>query len=819
MIKVINQFTEAMCAAGLNPIRGIVPDGKLHRFASQDDKSGKRSGWYVLHLDDIPAGAFGSWKTGEHHTWCIKSSNELSPAEQEANRQRLAEIKKQREAEEAALHETTRKKANALWSRAGNANSKHAYLALKKVKPIGIKQLRSALIIPLCDAEGTLHSLQFILPDGSKRFMTGGRKRAYFATLGESLDTICICEGWATGASIHQATGYTVTIAFDAGNLLPVAQALRKKYPKARLVICADDDYRTEGNPGVTQAREATRAVGGLLAIPYFGENRQEKATDFNDLHQYSGLDAVRQSISSAIDLARDNKCTQVRNNATDAILTRPQPSDEWPPLILPGTIKLPTIQANILPAWAGEMAQALAANLQVSESAVILPALSSIATAVQRRFEVAPHGDQSYSEPLNIWTLTIAPSGSRKTPVLNALTDPLKRWEKLTGDRMRRQIADVEATRSVIEKRIEKLKTKAGATDDEQERNKIRDEIRSEIEAMPDELKSPRLMTGDITPEQLQVMLVEQHERMALISDEAGIFQILSGQYSGGIAILDVFLQAYSGSSVRIDRRTRQAFMEKPALTFCLMLQPGILQNAANDKRFHDSGLLARFLFTIPQNTVGRRDVRNLTPIPDDIKRAWHDELLNLLVDAEKFAPAPRILAFTHKARELWLDFAQQVEDELGENGKLQHIAEWGAKLAGNCARIAGLMQLIKTGRNSNCVDDDAVGRAVTLCELLIEHTKTAFQLLGADQIEADALHVMKWIQASRLIEFNRSQAQKALEGRFRTVDKLKVAAERLSEWNVLSPEMKRINKGSKKPSFYYQVNPQIFDNSINSL
>ena len=257
---------------------------------------------------------------------------------------------------------------------------------------------------------------------------------------------------------------------------------------------------------------------------------------------------------------------------------------------------------------------------------------------------------------------------------------------------------------------------------------------------------------------------------------------------------------------------------MEKPALTFCLMLQPGILQNAANDQRFHDSGLLARFLYAIPQNTVGRRDVRKINPIPDEIKQAWRDKLLDLLVDAEKPTPTQKILAFTHEGRELWLDFSQQIEDDLGENGKLHHMAEWGAKLPGNCARIAGLMQLIKTGRNSDCVEMDSVSRAVALCELLIEHAKAAFQLLGADQVEADALHVMKWIQANRFIEFNRSQAQKALEGRFRTVEKLKVVAERLSEWNVLSPVMKRINKGSKKPSFYYQVNPKIFDYSINS-
>jgi putative DNA primase/helicase len=716
------------------------------------------------------------------------------------------------------LRAAAREKACSLWDSAGSVDGKHAYLIAKQVKPVGIKQLNKQLVVPLCDAEGTLHSLQFIMPDGSKRFLTGGRKRGCHAMLGESFETICICEGWATGASIYQATSYTVAAAFDAGNLLPVAQALCKKYPKAKLVICADDDYQTEGNPGVTHARDAARAVNGVLAIPDFGGNRPEGATDFNDLHQHQGLDAVRQCIAREIDSSR-GKHAQVKNNAPDAIpANRSHAGGEWPPLILPGTVKLPEIKADILPTWAGDMARALAADLQVSESAVILPTLSTIATAVQRRFEVAPRGDNSYLEPLNIWILTVAPSGSRKTPVLNALTDPLKRWEKLAGDRMRRQIAEVEATRRMIKKRIEKLETKAGNAEDESERNNLRDQIRAALEEMPEELKAPRLMTGDITPEQLQVMLVEQRERMALISDEAGIFQILSGQYSGGVAILDVFLQAYSGASVRIDRRTRQAFLEKPSLTFCLMLQPGILQSVASDQRFHDSGLLARFLFAIPQNTVGRRNVRILNPVPDEIKRGWHDGLHDLLIDAEKPSPEPRILPFTHKGRELWLDFAQQVEDELGENGKLYHMAEWGAKLPGACARIAGLMQLIKTGRHSERVEVGAVGRAVALCELLIEHAKAAFQLLGADEIEADALHLMKWIQANRSLEFNRSQAQKALEGRFRTVDRLKAAAKRLSEWNVLSPEMKRINKGAR-PTPFYRVNPQLFDNSINSL
>ena len=438
-------------------------------------------------------------------------------------------------------------------------------------------------------------------------------------------------------------------------------------------------------------------------------------------------------------------------------------------------------------------------------------------AAKVQRRYEVAPQGNDFHIEPLCLWALTILRSGSNKTQVLNALSEPLKRWEKQTDDRLRKEIAANEATRRVVKKRIDKLETKAGSTDDPIERDEFRSQIRDALEAMPKEMFLPRLMTSDVTPEQLQAMLVEQHERMALISDEAGMFQILSGQYTGGIANLDVFLQSYSGASVRIDRRSRQAFLEKPALTFCLMLQPGILQSAANDRRFHDSGLLARFLYVIPEDRIGHRDVRKRASIPDIIRQAWRDGLFDLLVDAEKPVPESSVLPFTPEAKELWLDYAQEIEDSLSNNGKLCDWVEWGSILAGTCARIAGLMQLVMTGKSTQQVEADAVTRAIALCKKLTVHAKAAFRLLGSDEVENDALHILRWIQTNRLYQFQRSHAHKSLEGRFRTVNRLKIALQRLHEWNVITDELTRPNNGAKS-SPYYKVNPALFDDSINS-
>lgn len=127
-------------------------------------------------------------------------------------------------------------------------------------------------MIPLRDVDGVLHSLQFIGADGRKTFLTGGRKRGCYHAIGEPKRAVCICEGYATGATIYQATGHATAIAFDAGNLEPVARAIRAKFPRLALCICADNDEATPGNPGLSAGRRAAVAVGAALAVPSFAE-------------------------------------------------------------------------------------------------------------------------------------------------------------------------------------------------------------------------------------------------------------------------------------------------------------------------------------------------------------------------------------------------------------------------------------------------------------------------------------------------------------------------------------------------------------------
>ncbi|MGZ8975688.1 DUF3987 domain-containing protein, partial [Methylomagnum sp.] len=485
----------------------------------------------------------------------------------------------------------------------------------------------------------------------------------------------------------------------------------------------------------------------------------------------------------------------------------------EWPDPLLPGTAQTPEIPATLLPGWVGEMAAAVAASTQTPPALSVMAALAVLAAVLQRRFEVSPWNDD-YREPLAIWTLTAAPSGSRKSAVLGALTEPLVTWEKLQRDRLRPEIARVESTREVAKKKVERLKQEAAKAKTNEDRERLRAEIQAELEAMPPELIPPRLFSGDVTGERLQQLLVEQDERMTVLTDEGGIFQVMAGLYSGGTASLDVFLQGHSGSALRVDRAGRLAHIDRPALSFGLALQPGILADAAKAKRFRDSGLLARFLYAIPRSNVGFRDVRQRLPIPAAIQQAWHVRLHELLDGMERPIGAPRVIPFTAPALAVWLDFHEMVERHQGEGRKWEAIADWTAKLPGAVARLAGLLELAVYGTDVPTIGEDSVRRAVALGELLIEHACAAFALMGAGRAEDDALAVLRWIEVNRLSGFTRREAQKAMESRFRTVDKLVAALTLLHEWGCVSDAINQPSQGGERggrSSSFYEVNPRL--------
>lgn len=481
----------------------------------------------------------------------------------------------------------------------------------------------------------------------------------------------------------------------------------------------------------------------------------------------------------------------------------------QWPDPILPGLRPVPDIPALVLPGWLGDMALAVSASTQTPPALAVLVGLGVLATALQRRYVVAPFGD-SYTEPLSLWTLSASPSGTRKSAVLSAMQAPLIYWEKLLRDRMRPEIARVKAARDVAERRIDRLRNDAAKAKDAQERESLTEEIKREKTDKPDELRAPRLFTGDTTPERLQALLAEHGERMAVLSDEAGIFQIMAGLYNGGAANLDVFLQGHAGSSMRVDRAGRSAHVDQPALSFGLLLQPGVLADVAGSRRFRDTGLLARFLFALPVSTVGKRDVRKHAPIPQAVRDEYEYQVLRLLGDESVAVGEPVVLVLSDAAREIWLDFAQAIEDEQGEGGRYESISDWTSKLPGAVARVAALLELAATGLHAREVSHACMDDAISLGRLLIPHAQAAFALLGSDQVDVDADAVLRWARGHGARVFLRSECHQAMSGRFRDVERLKKALDRLEANHVLQGFVVR-EKG-KKPSQRYRVNPACF-------
>ena len=297
----MSSFKQAMQNVGIEPPVEIIADSVLHRFTVAGDRARSNNGWYVLHPDEPVAGAFGCWKRGISETWSSKSYQTMTPAEKATYAAKMETVKLQRENERGKIQKECRAWCADTWEKAKDATNENPYLKRKGVNAYGLKSFKDTLLVPVRDMAGTIYGLQFIASDGSKKFKTGTNKTGNFFKLCRSKDnTVIICEGYATGASIRQVTGHAVVIAFDASNLLPVAQVIRIKFPDMKIIVAADDDNTTEGNPGLTKATEAANAVNGLLAVPAFPDNRGTNDTDFNDLSRLAGLEAVKACIEAA---------------------------------------------------------------------------------------------------------------------------------------------------------------------------------------------------------------------------------------------------------------------------------------------------------------------------------------------------------------------------------------------------------------------------------------------------------------------------------------------------------------------------------------
>ncbi|MGE3777273.1 MAG: hypothetical protein AB7F89_08825, partial [Pirellulaceae bacterium] len=230
--------------------------------------------------DGTPSSEYGSWRTGENYRWTARggAGREIGfdPEVVAAERQNRAQAR-------SAAHREAAERARRIWDSAIDPDPAHQYLRGKAIRPIGIRRHRDALVVPMRDVAGRLWSLQFIAPDGRKRFLRDGRTKGLLHAIGARTPRIWLCEGYATGASLHQDLGDQVLVAFTCGNLEAVAEAVLQRRPPHSLTIMGDDDHLTPGNPGITAAKSVAEKFGLQWFRPEFPPNRPTWSSDYND--------------------------------------------------------------------------------------------------------------------------------------------------------------------------------------------------------------------------------------------------------------------------------------------------------------------------------------------------------------------------------------------------------------------------------------------------------------------------------------------------------------------------------------------------------
>jgi len=795
--------------------RTVPTDGKFYQL----DVVGKttRNGAGRIRL--FPDGEGGQvWNhiTDDTRLFWATSDHPLTPAEAEERRRRA---KEEREKAERALDDARRKAAAVaieVW-KVSTPPVASLYWQRKQVEPtdtireipfdtlvelIGYhpkakgKQFTGGMvqIIPVRGDKG-ISSIEMIDETGLKAGLADGQKRGCFWATGKLPDgdgsgvTFGIGEGAATMLTYSMATRNEGIAALSCGNIKAVAELIHQKYPKARIMIVSDI-----GN-GEQAALEAARSVNALLFKPSLPEG--STGSDANDLHCEMGIAEVRRQIETAIS----------RTGALSGA------ADLWPQPVLFGETQTPDIPTSLLPGWLGDYAGAVAANTQTPPAMSVMMALPVIAACVQKRFQVARTPE--HVEPLALWTVTALPPASRKTAVVNAFTGPLSAWEKEQADLGKGERSRVAVARSILEDRIKLMQSKAAKTDSANDRIALIEEATRLQEELPDILHAPRVFTADVTPERLQDLMMEQGERMALFADEGGIFSIMAGLYSGGKANIDIFLKGHAGSAVRVDRQGRMAYLDEPALTFGLCIQPDIIRSLS-ETSFRGNGCLARFLFCLPASNIGTRTAGSI-PIPQAVKSAYQEGIRGLLnippILNDQGKQCARTLNLDPGAMQAWEEFFAFLEARMGDGKDLEPIQDWSGKLAGASLRVAGLMAVVEQGEAATTISEKVMRKALELSELLIPHAKATFDLIDGGTSQNDAKHVYHWILKKRALTFKRRDAQQELT-RFREVERLEKALAVLAKrYIVTEPEKIKSVSGKGMPSIVYHVNPAIFE------
>jgi len=484
-----------------------------------------------------------------------------------------------------------------------------------------------------------------------------------------------------------------------------------------------------------------------------------------------------------------------------------------WAPPISLGTGRdLPAFPAEVLPGWLAEMVYAVT---EFTQTPVDLPGcigLACLSTAAGGRAEIEVRG--SWREPTNLFTVVVLPPGSRKSAVFAAMVAPILDAERRLVEQTKPVIVEAELSARVAGKAAERAALAAAAADAGSRDTLLAEATAAAMQAdtvtVPVE---PQLVADDVTSETAASLLAAQGGRLAVLSPEGGIFATIAGRYSG-TPNLEVFLKGHAGDMLRVGRLSRRAeHIDKPALTLGLAVQPEVLRDIATMPGFRGLGLLARILFALPDNTVGRRRP-GADPVPAPVAEAYRTNLAALVLTlAEWTDPAVLVLNPDADARVLALE--QQVEPRLAPGGAWGHIVDWGSKYVGAVVRLAGLIHLAEHLHDGwgAPIGADTVERAALLGEYFAAHALAAFDDMGADPATRNARHILAWIERTGAAGFTKRELFRAVKSaQLPTVADLDPALSVLEAHGYLRlVETPAVRRAGRPPSPSYLVHPAV--------
>ncbi len=316
-------------------------------------------------------------------------------------------------------------------------------------------------------------------------------------------------------------------------------------------------------------------------------------------------------------------------------------------PVPLTRSAMVPEFPVSSLPGQIADMVAAVSEATQTDPAMAGTSALSALAACTGGHAEVEVRA--GWREPLCLYTATVAGPGERKSAVQHAMVRPILEVESELATAGANDRLESETRKQIALKDAERQRNSAASADEADRDDAMARAISAVMIAESIEVPAiPRLVADDITPEAAASLLSEQKGRLAIISAEGGIFDIIAGRYSGSIPNMDLWLKGHAGDPLKVDRKGRDPeYVRRPALTLGLMIQPSVLSSIAAQREFRGRGFLARILYAIPTSKVGRRKIAP-APVSEETRVAYESCLRELARGLAGWLGDPAILTLS---------------------------------------------------------------------------------------------------------------------------------------------------------------------------